>query len=80
MNQGSLTNEDIIFLGSGKTTYLTLETIYKIHTYIKASELADMPRIPRKMKKKYLKNKYILKEYKAIKNDIHSNTNKRIKI
>ena len=60
-----------VSLGSGKTTTVTLEQIYKIYIVTKALQLVNMERIPRKVKKAYFKNKDIVKAYKELKNGLY---------
>ena len=58
-------------LGSGKTTTVTLQQIYKIYVITKALQLVNMERIPRKVKKAYFKNKDIVKTYKELKSGLY---------
>ena len=60
-----------VSLGSGKTTTVTLQQIYKIYVITKALQLVNMERIPRKVKKAYFKNKDIVKAYKQLKNGLY---------
>lgn len=60
-----------VSLGSGKTTTVTLQQIYKIYVITKALQLVNMERIPRKVKKAYFKNKDIVKTYKELKNGLY---------
>ena len=60
-----------VSLGSGKTTNVTLQQIYKIYVITKALQLVNMERIPRKVKKAYFKNKDIVKTYKELKSGLY---------
>ena len=60
-----------VSLGSGKTTIVTLQQLYKMYVITKALQLVNMERIPRKIKKAYFKNKDIVKAYKQLKNGLY---------
>ena len=60
-----------VSLGSGKTTTVTLQQIYKIYVVTKALQLVNIERIPRKVKKAYFKNKDIVKTYRELKSGLY---------
>lgn len=60
-------NNCTIALGTGKTTSMALSTMYDFYIVDRASWLASMIRIPRKLKKRMFKNyriKNLCKQFK----------------
>lgn len=56
-----------VFLGTGKSTSMALSTVYDFYIVDRASWLAGMKRIPRKLKKEMFKNIRIKSLYKQFK-------------
>lgn len=65
-----MTNNYEVFLGTGKTTSMALAGIYDFYIVYKATWLAGMKRIPRKLKKEMFKDirikKTCYKEFKTL--------------
>lgn len=53
-------------IGTGKSTSFMLMTMYKTYVDIIVDSLLKMKRIPRKMKKRYKKNKDIWNRFKEV--------------
>lgn len=66
MDVNMLNNYEVV-LGTGKTTSMALSTMYDFYIVDKASWLASMKRIPRKLKKEMFKNIRIKSLYKQFK-------------
>lgn len=66
MDVNMINNYEVV-LGTGKTTSMALSTMYDFYIVDRASWLADMRRIPRKLKKRMFKNIRIKSLYKELK-------------
>ena len=62
-----MVNNYTIALGTGKSTLMALSTMYDFYIVDKASWLASMTRVPRKLKKRMFKNVRIKSLYKEFK-------------
>lgn len=67
MNKIEVSKDVVNLIGTGKTCSIAISTMYDFYIVDRASWLASMGRIPRKLKKNMFKNYRIKNLYKKLK-------------